>query len=165
MNAISWLNEIISFLRHRRKKNITEFKMAHERATSETLTSKNQKKSFWWEEKHVKDLINCIISYKTKWLVVAYTLMKISHKCIKNWENRRQKSIRMLMWPKEEHRGDLERKWKTFAKFFKSCYNWGQVRKWKNCLWVLVEVEKLLYLRRICKDKITSIWSWTWWLC
>ena len=39
--------------------------MAHKQATSATLTSRNSRKNFRWEEKHVKNLINCI-SYKTK---------------------------------------------------------------------------------------------------
>ena len=40
--------------------------MAHEQATSATSTSKKSRKNFRCEEKHVEDLINCIISYKTK---------------------------------------------------------------------------------------------------
>ena len=82
------------------------------------LHEQKSKKEFLMGGKARQRFDKFITSYKTKWLVVAYTLMEISHKCIKNWENRRQKSIRMLMWPKEEHRGDLERMWKTFAKIF-----------------------------------------------
>ena len=48
------------------KKNIKEFKIAHEQATSATSTSKKSRKNFRREEKHVEDLINCIISYKAK---------------------------------------------------------------------------------------------------
>ena len=40
--------------------------MAHEEATSATSTCKKSGKNFRWEKKHVEDLINCIISYKTK---------------------------------------------------------------------------------------------------
>ena len=40
--------------------------MAHEQATSATSTSKKSRKNFRREEKHVEDLINCIISYKAK---------------------------------------------------------------------------------------------------
>ena len=40
--------------------------MAHEEATSATSTFKKSGKNFRWEKKHVEDLINCIISYKTK---------------------------------------------------------------------------------------------------
>ena len=40
--------------------------MAYEQATSATLTSKRSRKNLRWEEKQAEDLINCIISYKTK---------------------------------------------------------------------------------------------------
>ena len=48
------------------QKNIKEFKMGHQQATSATSTCKKPGKNFRWEENHVEDLINCIISYKTK---------------------------------------------------------------------------------------------------
>ena len=48
------------------QQNIKEFKMAHDQATRATLISNKSRNNFRWEEKHVKDLINCIISYKTK---------------------------------------------------------------------------------------------------
>ena len=40
--------------------------MGHDQATSATSTRQKSGKNFRWEEKHVEDLINCIISYKTK---------------------------------------------------------------------------------------------------
>ena len=50
------------------QKNVKEFKMAHEQVTSATSTSKKStsRKNFRWEQKHVEDLINYIMSYKTK---------------------------------------------------------------------------------------------------
>ena len=65
MNAFSQLNEILVSTTQAQK-NIKEFKMAHEQATSTTLTSKKLRTNFRWEENHVEDLINCIITYKTK---------------------------------------------------------------------------------------------------
>ena len=40
--------------------------MTDEQSTTTTLTSKKSRKNFGWHEKHVEDLVNCIISYKTK---------------------------------------------------------------------------------------------------
>ena len=57
-------NNLISTMQA--QKNIKEFKMGHEQATSATSTCQKSGKNFRREEKHVEDLINCIISYKTK---------------------------------------------------------------------------------------------------
>ena len=57
-------NNLISTMQA--QKNIKEFKMGHKQATSATSTCQKSGKNFRREEKHVEDLINCIISYKTK---------------------------------------------------------------------------------------------------
>ena len=49
-------NNLISTMQA--QKNIKEFKMGHEQATSATSTCKKSGKNFRWEEKHVEDLIN-----------------------------------------------------------------------------------------------------------